>query len=114
MITDIEKFSIVGFAKQYFSEHKKGIIFRRQVPIEEMLTYQSSSLKSPLMVLAPTLKKDACKCFKLIQKIMNPKTDLISRNAHVQLLIDKGIKHGGLRDEIFVQIIKQLKDNPNA
>ena len=102
---DIEKFNIVGFAKKYFAEHRRGL-FRRHVPVEEMLKYQSSLLKTPLMVLVPTLKKEACKCFKLVQKIMNPKTDVISNRSYIQQLIDKGIKNGGLRDEIFVQICK--------
>ena len=105
LLEDISKFQILGFAKQYFAEHRRGL-FRRHVPVEVMLKYQSSALKAPLMVISPTLKKDACKCFKLIQKIMTPKADKTTNNANIQVLIEKGIRHGGLRDEIFLQICK--------
>lgn len=36
---DISKFRIDGFARKYFTTHKKGI-FRRKVPVEKMLLFQ--------------------------------------------------------------------------
>jgi hypothetical protein len=36
---DINKFRIDGFARKYFTTHKKGI-FRRKVPVEKMLLFQ--------------------------------------------------------------------------
>jgi hypothetical protein len=109
LMQDIEKFQIKEFARQYFSQHKRGLIFKRKVPVEEMLKYQGSSLSKPLMVLAPNLKKEALKCWKFVQKIMSPKTDSVTTQGCIQQLIDKGIKLGGLRDEIFLQVIKVRK-----
>ncbi|KAJ1336502.1 hypothetical protein BSLG_007286 [Batrachochytrium salamandrivorans] len=111
LLQDITQFKIDGFAKQYFSEHRRGI-FRRKVPLEKMLIFQKDSLKSPLMQLRPSLHKDAIKCFKSIQKIMNPKMPLVSHFSDIQELLEKGIRVGGLRDEIFVQLCKQLTKNP--
>ena len=102
---DISQFQIIGFAKKYFTEHRKGI-FRKHVPVEEMLVYSSGTLSKPLMLLSDSLKKDAMKCFKLINKIMHTKTAKESRWLYIQELIEKGIRNGGLRDEIFVQICK--------
>ncbi|KND03644.1 uncharacterized protein SPPG_01117 [Spizellomyces punctatus DAOM BR117] len=108
----LSQFRIEGFATKYFSEHRKGIFFRRRVPVEKMLVYQKEPLKAPLMVLNKDLHKDALKCFKLIQKIM--KSDPAAAVTDTHTLLEKGIAHGGLRDEIYVQICKQLKNNPDG
>ncbi|TPX55048.1 hypothetical protein PhCBS80983_g05628 [Powellomyces hirtus] len=108
---ELSQFRIQGFAEKYFSEHKKGLFIRKTVPVEKMLIYQKDALKAPLMVLNKTLHKDARNCFKLIQKIM--KSDPPSVASETQILLEKGILTGGLRDEIYVQICKQLKGNPD-
>ncbi|KAI8826685.1 Rho GTPase activation protein [Fimicolochytrium jonesii] len=109
--SQLSQFRIEGFASKYFAEHKRGLIFKKTVPLEKLLVYQKDALKTPLMVLNKNLQKDALKCFKLIQKIM--KTDPSSAASDTQTLLEKGIMHGGLRDEIYVQMCKQLKGNPD-
>jgi hypothetical protein len=59
-----------------------------------------------LLVLAQPLHKDAVKCFKLLQKILTAKGEMIESHALVAELIEKGIRTGSLRDEIYVQTIK--------
>ncbi|KAJ3311403.1 hypothetical protein HDU76_003128, partial [Blyttiomyces sp. JEL0837] len=111
----INQFRIDGFAQKYFSEHRRGI-FRRKVPIEQMLLFQKESLKSPLMTLPKPLHKDALRCFKTIQKIMNDTSKgppYPSLTADIQSLMQKGILQGGLRDEIYVQLCKQVNRNPS-
>ncbi|KAJ3180906.1 hypothetical protein HDU87_001552 [Geranomyces variabilis] len=109
---ELSQFRIRGFAEKYFSEHKKGLFIRRTVPVEKMLVYQKDPLKAPLMILGKNLHKDARNCFKIIQKIM--KSDPPTVASDTQILLEKGITMGGLRDEIYVQICKQLKGNPDA
>ncbi|KAJ3318115.1 hypothetical protein HDU76_000932 [Blyttiomyces sp. JEL0837] len=111
----INQFRIDGFAKKYFAEHRKGI-FRRKVPVEKMLLFQKDALKTPLMTLPKNLHKEALKCFKLIQKIMSDTSSGPPYKAtlkDVQALLERGIMTGGLRDEIFVQVCKQLNRNPS-
>ncbi|KAG0055632.1 hypothetical protein BGZ83_007932 [Gryganskiella cystojenkinii] len=130
----ISQFRIAGFAQKYFSTHKKGL-FRRKVPMEKMLLHQKSPLTQPLMVLNKRgVQKDALRCFKIIQKLMGERkgngyvgptgvelgetcVDLsIQSEDDIKLvleLIKKGLDHGELRDEIYVQLCKQLTENPS-
>ncbi|KAF9351835.1 hypothetical protein BGX26_010220 [Mortierella sp. AD094] len=132
--SSISQFRIAGFAQKYFSTHKKGL-FRRKVPMEKMLLHQKSPLSQPLMVLNKRgVQKDALRCFKIIQKLMGERkgngyvgptgvelgetcVDLsLQTEDDIKLvleLIKKGLDHGELRDEIYVQLCKQLTENPS-
>ncbi|KAF9938867.1 hypothetical protein BGZ67_010270 [Mortierella alpina] len=132
--SSISQFRIAGFAQKYFSTHKKGL-FRRKVPMEKMLLHQKSPLSQPLMVLNKRgVQKDALRCFKIIQRLMGERkgngyvgptgmelgetcVDLsIQSEEDIRLvleLIKKGLDHGELRDEIYVQLCKQLTENPS-
>lgn len=37
---DILQFQVSDFAKRYFSTHKTGLIFRRRVPVEQLMVWQ--------------------------------------------------------------------------
>ncbi|KAG0246860.1 hypothetical protein B0O80DRAFT_300607 [Mortierella sp. GBAus27b] len=132
--SSITQFRIAGFAQKYFATHKKGL-FRRKVPMEKMLLHQKSPLTQPLMVFNKRgVQKDALRCFKLIQKLMGERkgngyvgptgielgetcADLsIQSDEEIKMaheLIKKGLDHGELRDEIYVQLCKQLTENPS-
>ncbi|CAG8836101.1 19855_t:CDS:2, partial [Racocetra persica] len=65
------------------------------------------AIKQPLMVLNPNIQKEAIKCFKTIQRIMGDRSKSRSSSnvlENIQWLLDCGILHGELRDEIYVQI----------
>ena len=40
LASDIQQFVESDFAKQYFATHRTGLIFRRKVPMEQMMTWQ--------------------------------------------------------------------------
>ncbi|KAI7862382.1 hypothetical protein BDF14DRAFT_1856420 [Spinellus fusiger] len=111
---DINRFAIDGFAQKYFSTHKRGL-FRRRVPMTEMLQWTKESLKQPLIMLNKDLYKDALKCFKLIQTLMGdrPRPRNTSDIEDYRCILACGIDKGQMRDEIYVQVCKQLRDNPS-
>lgn len=43
LVTDIKQFSESEFARQYFSTHRTGFIFRRKVPVAQMMVWQKVS-----------------------------------------------------------------------
>lgn len=62
------------------------------------------------------LYKDALKCFKVIQMIMGDRARprLTNEMDDIQFILACGITKGQMRDEIYVQVCKQLHDNPNG
>jgi hypothetical protein len=74
-----------------------------------MLVYQKDTISGPLLNLAPALQRDAVKCFKLLNKILNSKGDLMACFEDINSLLEKGIRTGSLRDEILVQSCKVHK-----
>lgn len=44
LASDIQQFSETQFARQYFSTHRSGFIFRRRIPVEQMMTWQKVRL----------------------------------------------------------------------
>lgn len=139
LASDIMQFSESDFARQYFSTHRTGFIFRRRVPVEQMMTWQKAPLSSPLLTVNRSLNRDAVKAFKVVQHIMgdrererNPggrgyNTDTPPTNGSTvsltgsttglldeeRWLLSIGLTHGELRDEIYCQVMKQLNGNPN-
>lgn len=111
---EINQFAIDGFAKKYFATHKKGL-FRRKVPLNELLCWTKDSIKQPLILSNKDLfLKDALKSFKTIQLLMNDRQKPRQFNYidSFQSLLECGITKGSMRDEIYVQLCKQLNNNP--
>ncbi|RKP39360.1 Rho GTPase activation protein, partial [Dimargaris cristalligena] len=111
--SDTSRFRIDSFARTYFATHKRGL-FRRKVPLKDMLRFSPNSLHKPLIRLAKDYRRDALKCFKVIQRVMGDRnrSATAADDTDIQWLLDRAIGTAPLRDEIYVQLCKQLTGNP--
>jgi len=110
VVNRIKFYGFDEYAKNNFMEHREGI-FRKKIPIENLLSWSNQSLRKPLLKSSRNHHKDALYCFSLIQRILgNKKNDNLT---DVQKLVEIGINNAGIRDEIYCQICKQLNKNPN-
>ena len=53
LASDIQQFSESIYAKQYFSKHRTGFIFRRTVPVEQMMIWQKVCSSFPSSFALP-------------------------------------------------------------
>lgn len=81
--------------------------------MNEMLQWTKDSIRQPLLISNKN-KTDALKCFKILQILMHdrPKPKNYDCMENFQYLLGCGITKGQMRDEIHVQICRQLNNNP--
>lgn len=70
---DIQQFVESDFAKQYFSTHKTGFIFRRKVPMEQMMTWQKVCFSrcSATAIVILTIDLILCACGRLRSPVLS-------------------------------------------
>lgn len=83
--------------------------------MKELLSWTKDSIKQPLL-LDNKNDKDALKTFKIIQLLMHDRHRPRQFNfmESFQTLLSCGITKGQMRDEIYVQICRQLNKNPKG
>ncbi|KAL3612797.1 hypothetical protein D5086_003817 [Populus alba] len=128
----IDKFQVEGFLKLmqkqiqstgkrgFFSKKSVGPQVREKFTFEDMLCFQKDPIPTSLLKINSDLVSRATKLFQIILKYMG--VDSSDRGAPASLderieLVGKLFKHtlkrAELRDEIFAQISKQTRNNPD-
>ncbi|KAG9269486.1 rho GTPase-activating protein 39-like isoform X1 [Astyanax mexicanus] len=99
------------WASKNFNMHTQGL-FRRRVSIANMLSWNGGSIKKPMLITSErTVKKEACEMFKLVQVYMGDRPARLDRCHAALLVVTKCWGTQGLRDELYVQLVRQTTDN---
>ncbi|KAK1801660.1 hypothetical protein P4O66_022309, partial [Electrophorus voltai] len=99
------------WASKNFNLHTQGL-FRRRVSIANMLSWNRGSIKKPMLITSDrTIKKEACEMFKLVQAYMGDRPTRLERRHTALQVVTKCWSMQGLRDELYVQLVRQTTDN---
>ncbi|XP_057544275.1 kinesin-like protein KIN-14E [Amaranthus tricolor] len=128
----INKFQVEGFLRAmqkqiqssgkrgFFSKKPSGPQSREKFTFEDMLCFQKDPIPTSLLKINSDLVTRATKLFQTILKYMGvdssdkvTPTSLDERIELVGKLYKHTLKRSELRDELFVQISKQTRNNPD-
>ncbi|KFP39349.1 Rho GTPase-activating protein 39, partial [Chlamydotis macqueenii] len=107
----ISQSSMADWASKNLNMHTQGI-FRRRISVSNMLSWNGGSIKKPMLITNNrTIKKEACEMFKLVQSYMGDRQTRMDRNHVALVTVTKCWSTQGLRDELYIQLIRQTTDN---
>jgi hypothetical protein len=98
-----------------FNTHKRGL-FGKRLTQDDLLSWSKEPITKPLLrTIDKVLKKEAPEIFKLIQTYMGDRKSkqIASLNTCLDLTT-KGWSLPTIRDELYLQLIKQTSYNINA
>lgn len=99
------------WASKHLNMHTQGL-FRRRVSIANMLSWNRGSIKKPMLVTSNrVVRKEACEMFKLVQAYMGDRPSRLDRRHCALLIVTKCWDIPGLRDELYVQLVRQTTGN---
>uniref|UniRef100_A0A3Q2XCT0 Rho GTPase-activating protein 39 n=1 Tax=Hippocampus comes TaxID=109280 RepID=A0A3Q2XCT0_HIPCM len=102
---------IEDWASKHLNMHTQGL-FRRRVSIANMLSWNRGSIKKPMLVTSDrAVRKEACEMFKLVQAYMGDRPSRLDRRHCALLIVTKCWDMQGLRDELYVQLVRQTTGN---
>lgn len=120
-------YPLVKFAEMYFNDFpsdtsgfstlslRRAPRVQNAIPKEEMLTYSKShSLPTSMVHMHdPDNVNLACNIFKDISKLLRGESKVEQTNVIIQSTIAYGLDRHELRDEIIVQLIRLVSNNPS-
>jgi hypothetical protein len=108
---EIQKFQVADFAEQFFREHRVGTVFsRKKVSVEALTAWQGEPLNAPLLQMhTKQSQKLAIEAFKLILAYSGSS----GQPDHAVKLVDMLVNCPQVRDEVYFQLIKQTRSNPD-
>jgi hypothetical protein len=116
--SEIQEFQVEEVAHRFFRDHRKpGLFSRQKVDFEALASFQAEPLKAPLLQThTKNSAKAAIDAFRLILAYTgaDPKDKTKPGGAlTANKLVSQAFTIAEVRDEIFFQLVKQTRGNPN-
>ncbi|XP_075757589.1 rho GTPase-activating protein 39-like isoform X2 [Pelodiscus sinensis] len=103
--------SMAAWASQNLNLHTQGL-FRRRLSLATMLSWSGGPIRKPMLVASSHAgRKEACELFRLVQIYMGDRQACLDRDQVALLAVTKCWSTQGLRDELYMQLIRQTTDN---
>ncbi|KAI9102028.1 P-loop containing nucleoside triphosphate hydrolase protein [Phlyctochytrium arcticum] len=118
------EYAMESYAEKHFEQHIKTTAFAtitkkvKMVDLSEMLSYTKNAIPASMTKIphkTEAIDQLAVDCFRLLQKATEPGAK--KSEEFVQQFVGHGLRNAELRDELFVQIVKQStpsKEQPKA
>lgn len=82
----------------------------RKIQFETFMKYSSRSISEPILIMPPELHDIAVSIFYDLQSYINNKDPINSLKSHLRKCFNEV---EDIKDEAYIQVIKQINDNPD-